>query len=414
MAYEGTPYQHPEEGYVDSVRSITLDDVRGFYKRALPSQQRRRRHRRRLSGRVSRRACARTSTRCPTAPRRRDRRRRAPNGAAGVKVLLVEKETDASAISFGFPIALRRSASGLRAAARRQLVSRRAPQLCRAPLPGDPRDARDELRQLLVHRGVPGRLGDAAAARERRAAQPALRDLDPAGLARPRPGTCTTARCSPSRAALVRAAAARRQGDDAGGGRSVEAVPAQLRRHLGHDAGRRLGYAVDDAFYGIPAPGYLPSLRGGHRPGHARAGERRDPPPSPQRRDLSRGHHRRRGGLQGQAAARARRRRSATTPSRRPTSRAEDEVIGVVPLTVRDADVTILPIDRVFSSAAGLEETFRATRAERGIGGVEVDVFHRLRLVPQPRLEEVVDVRHLGVEQVERLRPSAGYAFENL
>ena len=31
-AYEGTPYQHPEEGYVDSVRSITLDDVRAFYK----------------------------------------------------------------------------------------------------------------------------------------------------------------------------------------------------------------------------------------------------------------------------------------------------------------------------------------------------------------------------------------------
>jgi zinc protease len=31
MAYEGTPYQHPAEGYVESVRSITLDDVRAFY-----------------------------------------------------------------------------------------------------------------------------------------------------------------------------------------------------------------------------------------------------------------------------------------------------------------------------------------------------------------------------------------------
>ena len=31
-AYEGTPYQHPEEGYVDSVRAITLDDVRAFYR----------------------------------------------------------------------------------------------------------------------------------------------------------------------------------------------------------------------------------------------------------------------------------------------------------------------------------------------------------------------------------------------
>ena len=32
MAYEGTPYHHPEEGYVESVRSITLDDVRSFYR----------------------------------------------------------------------------------------------------------------------------------------------------------------------------------------------------------------------------------------------------------------------------------------------------------------------------------------------------------------------------------------------
>ena len=33
MAYRGTPYEHPEEGYVESVRSITLDDVRAFYDR---------------------------------------------------------------------------------------------------------------------------------------------------------------------------------------------------------------------------------------------------------------------------------------------------------------------------------------------------------------------------------------------
>ena len=32
MAYEGTPYQHPPEGYVESVRSITLEDVRTFYR----------------------------------------------------------------------------------------------------------------------------------------------------------------------------------------------------------------------------------------------------------------------------------------------------------------------------------------------------------------------------------------------
>jgi zinc protease len=31
MAYEGTPYEHPEEGYVETVASITLEDVRAFY-----------------------------------------------------------------------------------------------------------------------------------------------------------------------------------------------------------------------------------------------------------------------------------------------------------------------------------------------------------------------------------------------
>ena len=31
LAFAGTPYEHPEEGYVESVRSITLDDVKDFY-----------------------------------------------------------------------------------------------------------------------------------------------------------------------------------------------------------------------------------------------------------------------------------------------------------------------------------------------------------------------------------------------
>ncbi len=39
MAYEGTPYAHPEEGYVQSVKSITLDDVKDFYADALPAQR---------------------------------------------------------------------------------------------------------------------------------------------------------------------------------------------------------------------------------------------------------------------------------------------------------------------------------------------------------------------------------------
>ncbi|MEJ2501849.1 MAG: insulinase family protein, partial [Gemmatimonadota bacterium] len=108
MAYRGTPYAHPEEGYVESVRSITLDDVKQFYRdhylrdavvvgvgggypdgfaqrvradfdEALPG------------GPV------------PVVPPP------SPAMPDGMKVLLVEKETDAVAISMGFPIDLLRS-----------------------------------------------------------------------------------------------------------------------------------------------------------------------------------------------------------------------------------------------------------------------------------------------------------------
>ena len=106
IAYEGTPYAHPEEGYVDSVRSITLDDVRGFY----------RTHFRR--GNVTVAVGGGYPDRFPETVRRD--LDALPEGApppvpapmpkrpAGVEVLLVDKETDASAISFGFPIGVLR------------------------------------------------------------------------------------------------------------------------------------------------------------------------------------------------------------------------------------------------------------------------------------------------------------------
>ena len=106
MAYEGTPFQHPEEGYVDSVRSITLDDVRGFY----------RAHYRR--GNVTAGVGGGYPDGFPATVRRDldtlpDGPVPAPSAvsarpATGLKVLLVEKETDASAISFGFPISVGR------------------------------------------------------------------------------------------------------------------------------------------------------------------------------------------------------------------------------------------------------------------------------------------------------------------
>ncbi|MDH3458663.1 MAG: insulinase family protein [Gemmatimonadota bacterium] len=106
MAYRGTPYEHPEEGYVESVRSITLEDVRAFYEAyyvannivvglgggyELPLAQRVRDDVNTLP----------TADITPVpAPE--------PRMPSGVEVLIVEKETDASSISFGFPTDLRR------------------------------------------------------------------------------------------------------------------------------------------------------------------------------------------------------------------------------------------------------------------------------------------------------------------
>jgi len=106
MAYQGTPYAHPVEGYVESVRSITLDDVKDFYARFYARNnvvtavgggypdgfvQR---------VRADFDALPEVTVEPVAAP--------APPMPEGVKVLIVEKPTDASAISLGFPIPLLR------------------------------------------------------------------------------------------------------------------------------------------------------------------------------------------------------------------------------------------------------------------------------------------------------------------
>jgi zinc protease len=107
MAYRGTPYEHPEEGYVQSVRALTLDDVKAFYREhyvrnnivvgvgggyapGFPEKVR-----------ADFDALPAGEVAAVPAPE--------PRMPDGVEVLIVEKQTDASAISFGFPIDLLRS-----------------------------------------------------------------------------------------------------------------------------------------------------------------------------------------------------------------------------------------------------------------------------------------------------------------
>lgn len=107
MAYRGTPYEHPEEGYVQSVESIALDDVRTFYSDHYLADNL-------VVGigggypdgfveRVRADFDGLPTGDVPTVP--------APDPPMpdGVEVLIVEKDTDATAISLGFPIDLVRS-----------------------------------------------------------------------------------------------------------------------------------------------------------------------------------------------------------------------------------------------------------------------------------------------------------------
>ena len=107
LAYRGTPYEHPEEGYVQSVASITLDDVRDFYRRYYTRSN----VVVGIGGGYPEGFVERARADFDTLPEGTPGAVAAPQPVMpdGVQVLIVEKQTDATAISFGFPIQLRRN-----------------------------------------------------------------------------------------------------------------------------------------------------------------------------------------------------------------------------------------------------------------------------------------------------------------
>jgi zinc protease len=106
MAYEGTPYAHPEEGYVQSVASITLDDVKQFYadhylaNNVVVG----------IGGGFPRGFVQQVRADFDALPTGEVMQLPAPqpNMPDGVKVLIVEKDVDATPISMGFPTQLKR------------------------------------------------------------------------------------------------------------------------------------------------------------------------------------------------------------------------------------------------------------------------------------------------------------------
>ncbi len=344
MAYEGTPYHHPEEGYVDSVRSITIDDVRAFH----------REHYVRnnivvgVGGGYPQGFPERVRKDVDTLPEGAVKAARAvtPRQPAGVKVLLVEKEADASAISFGFPIGLLRDDPDF------------VPLLIANSYLGEHRNSVGRLYQAIREtRGM--NYGNYSyieafpagyATQQPRvnvARRSHLFEIWIRPISATAPGNLHDRTLFATRAALFEL----QQLVEKGMTPDAVATSKQFLRNYvgtwGTTIGRRLGYAVDDAFYGIGKPGYLQSLKAAVdkvTPAQVNAAIRKH--------------------LQDdnfylvivtQDAADLKKKLLSAEPTSityagdRPAALlAEDKVISTFPITVKDADITIVPIEKVF------------------------------------------------------------------
>ncbi|MCR4437855.1 MAG: pitrilysin family protein [bacterium] len=106
--FAGTPYAHPVAGLIESAKSITLDDVRAFYRKYYTKDNVVVGIGGSFDKRFADRLC-RDLARLPAgAPEQPDPPQPAP--IKGLQVLLIEKDTESTAISFGFPLDIVRGA----------------------------------------------------------------------------------------------------------------------------------------------------------------------------------------------------------------------------------------------------------------------------------------------------------------
>jgi zinc protease len=256
--YRETPYEHPEEGYVTSVESITLQDVKNFYQKnylrgnivvgvagGYPAgfEAKVRADFDKLpSGQIASIA----------APR--------PRPVRGVQVLIVEKPTKATAISIGYPFGLLRSSPDFYAM-----------RLMNSWL-GEHRNSSSHLYQVIREtRGM--NYGNYT-----------YIEAYPMGHTRTMPPNNVSRRHQIFQI-WIRPIAMQKPGDMHD--RALFATRAALREHkklidegmtpetfettqsflknytvnYGSTISRRLAYRLDDVFYGIARPGHLGSIR---------------------------------------------------------------------------------------------------------------------------------------------------------
>ena len=343
-AYEGTPYQHPEEGYVDSVRSITIDDIRAFYKThyvrnnivvavggGLPSG---------FEARVRKDIDTLAEGTVPAiaAP--------VPTAPTGIKVLIVDKETDAAPVSFGFPTTLQRTDPDF------------VPLLIANSYFGEHRNSVGRLYQAIREtRGM--NYGNYSyieafpagyATQQPRVNVPRRSQLFEVWI---RPISLTAPGNLHERTLFATKTALWELRQLADKGMTPEEVATSkefLRNYVGTwgaTVSRRLGYAVDDAFYGTGKPGYLQSLKAAidaTTPAQVNAAIKKHLQADNMHMVV----------ITSDAAGFKQKLLSGAPTTityagqRSADLLAQDKIIGTYPLKVKEADVRILPIDKVF------------------------------------------------------------------
>lgn len=258
--YRGTPYEHPVDGYVSSVESITLEDVQSFYAQNYTRDN--------ITVAVGGAFPAgfpekmRKDYDALPAGRPADGPKPLPVPVQGIHVLLVEKDTDSSPVSFGFPIDLLRSDADFYA----MMVFNAST--------GEHRNPHGRLFQVIRNaRGL--NYGDYTYIEAFPRASSA--QVPPVNVGRRsqvfevwlRPVAGENPDLQHARTLFALRAAMRELGLVLDGGLSPERFEStreflrHYSRNYGRTLNRRLAYRVDDAFYGMEDPGFLASMAPG-------------------------------------------------------------------------------------------------------------------------------------------------------